>query len=679
MEGADYTSPEKPTGTNNPDLERMSVDNCVVDASVSESDSVLYRGVNEHSSTKGAHTERETGTITFVDIFRDEVSVEGRTVPGSHTGGTPLADNVDRTRDDMMATGREPKILTFSDRVLYEAKKLRERMQRTRSEDPGHVTAGNNDSNASATTQPAGAADDFSPYTTWSSAGNRLPSGYEAGSNDRSRLRAADAYSELIMRSNARVMEWFRNRFNTIDASYSKRAMALGDLERYVIPIRPTQEPIEAINRAAEELELLRQENERLKGLVESTSQLKQRLEEAKANVEELANSLAIERKHNEENIKDKMTLQQRIAKYSEDLKNSREELDVLRVMHQNELEEYEKRKGEMLSNMAQLQKDITHINDNLFSCYKVIEAQKTEHTFLKKENEELKEELKKVRGDLRRLYETNSNLKSQNLSLIEINNRIRTKTLFKTDTADTCSTRGSCSSKASCVSRDEFVFFHVFNDTPSAASEFASTTRSGKDVKLNDHCGEHDVNGPMNAETLVSMSSMTKRAIAGDDGPKALCDAHKNIFETAADLSYGVRSNPLEATVTSKNGDEQGSEPTEDNRNSTVYGKITPSTRDDMSARNTYMVDHSTIYSVDGSTPNYVDMPSGRGLTTEDLSEVPSPFKSKNWLLEKVSRVSNRDSLEFLREKIRLITSQGCANFGVIEDQGSQPGGCLN
>ncbi|CDR96427.1 hypothetical protein, conserved [Babesia bigemina] len=657
----------------------MSVDNGVVDAPKLESGAVVHCGLSEQSSARGAHTERETSALSFVDIFRDEVGVEGRSVQGSHISGAPIADNVDRTRGDVMALGREPRKLTFSDRVLYEAKKLRERMQRTRSEDPGHVTAENHYANTSAVTQPAGAADDFSPYTTWSSARNRLPFDCETGGLGRSRLRAAEAYSELVLRSNAQVMEWFRNRFNSIDAAYSKRAIALVDLERSVIPIRLVQEPVEAVNRDTEELELLRQENERLKSLVESTTQLKQRLEEAKLNVEELENSLAIERKHNEENIRDKMTLQQRIAKYAEELKNSKDELDVVKVMHQNELEEHEKRKAEMLSNMAQLQKDITHINDNLFSCYKVIEAQKTEQTFLRKENEELKEELKKARGDLRRLYETNSNLKSQNLSLIEINNRIRTKTLFKTDTADTCSTRGSCSSKASCVSRDEFVFFHVFNDTPLAASEFASTTRSGNDVKLNDCCSDRAVEGTMNVETLGSMSCMTKRAVTADGGPKALCDAHKSIFETTEGLPYGAGPNPLGATATSDNGDEQGGKPAEDNRSTTVYGKITPSTRDDMSARNTYTLDHSTVYSVDGSTPNYVEMSEGRGLTTDDLSEVPSPFKPKNWLLEKVSRVSNRDSLEYLREKIRLITSQECKNFSIVGDQGSQPGGCIN
>ncbi|GIX62179.1 transport and Golgi organization protein 1 [Babesia caballi] len=635
---------------------------------VVENDNMVSSNVTADSVVDGAHTMEKAGVTSFVDIFGENPGSESCCTWSSGPVGGSGSEDVDQGRSMMPASEQDPNKLTFSDRVLYETKKLRKRLQRANSEVAGHVTPSGEAPWASVASQPAMETDDFSPYTAWAAARGFSPSYGGVNAFDARQQGGSGGCSARAMDPSDQIMEWFRNKQNFIDVAYAERAVLLASLKSPMKAVEDVAENVKTVASAVEEeLARVRQENDRLRHLVEGDAQLKQRLEESAATVDELENTLAIERKHNEENLKDKMVLQQRIANYSEELKNLNESMDMLKSVHRSEVEEHEKRKAELLAKVAQLQKDITHINDNLFSCYKVVEAQKTELAFLKKQNEELKDELKRCRGDLRRLYEANSSLKSQNLSLIEINSRIRTKTLFKMDTADTCSTRESCSSKASCISRDEFSFLHSYNNTPSAMCNYSDLGHSvGGDGRTN-RSHEHNMDTVRSADTLISIGNMTKRAISADTGAMASYDHHSSIFDAGGDMCREEegRGEKREAVDRVESGfvEPEGG----DLGAAVAYGSADAYLRGDVSNSGTYRVYHPSLYSADHSTQNYEDTLDGRSLTTEDLYEAPASVRSKSWLLEKVSRVSNRDSLDYLREKIKLITSQDCKGLGMV------------
>ncbi|GFE52842.1 kinectin isoform X1, putative [Babesia ovis] len=614
-------------------------------------------------SIDSAHPNDNPDSVNFVDIFGEDTNIQQSLSNDVDCGGCSDLDNAEPTAKGN-GTPLQHRKLTFSDRVLQEARKLRKRLQRTISEDAGHVTRVL-DNNASPAIRRAITAEHISSY-----ASRNVIGAIGAGYKDLGKMEefpivsSSTACNNLRMRSNAQIMEWFRNRYNTIEAAYSGRAVALGTLQNLkvtplsvessgLLPEREESSTQTPVPDPDVEKGCLQQQKERIITLEQMQIQLQQELEKARESVEELENSLAVERKHNEEGIKDKILLQQRIANYADEVKTLNESVDILKNMNNSEVEEHEKRKAEFLAKIAQLQKDITHINDNLFSCYKVIETQKTEQAYLKRENDEIKEELKKLKRELRRMYETNSNLKSQNMSLIEINNRIRTKTLFKDDGASTCSTRGSHSSKASYMSSDDFAFFHVFNDKPSSIPEYGEAAQLEKEIELNAVDGDNTFSG---MDSMTSISNMTKRTTTGDLSTNVIY-THGSIFGGAAksicDKDDGhLESSPAVSSDVPESVNQGGNYQT-----TLVYDNSGIYIDGDVTATGTFPVDRSTIYSADNSTLNCAESLNGRCLTTDDLSEGSCTVKNKNWLIEKVTRVSNRDSLDYLREKIKLIT----------------------
>ncbi|ORM41055.1 uncharacterized protein BXIN_0391 [Babesia sp. Xinjiang] len=618
------------------------------------------------SVVEGAHTKENLETARFVDIFVDTDTKGTFAANDTNNISASDADGIEPNSSVMPTPVLDSKKLTFSDRVLHEAKKLRQRLKRTVSADAEQVTRGVDRTNI-ATNRRAVTDSHLSPYTSLSATQAASPYHSEPTRYEDGPSVPTGGSAGLRMRSNIQIMEWFRNRFNAIDSAYAERAIALGELERCTISVNNRTEPTQAPSTdILEELERLKQENDRLNLVEETQSQLKQQLSEALANVEELENSLTIERKHNEENLKDKMLLQQRIANYADENKSLNESIDILKNMHSSEVEEHEKRKAELLAKVAQLQMDITHINDNLFSCYKVVEAQKTEHAYLKRENDELKEELKRLRRDLRQMYETNSSLKSQNLSLIEINSRIRTKTLFKTDTAETCSTRVSSVSKTPGVARDDFAFFHVFNDTPSAVRECPNMDSGGKDADKNELNSAHNIDTMRSVDTFASSSSVIKRTVTDEYGPNRIYNP-KNIFGDEETQSFKVNGEGMGTAFVEHSDTPEGANQHDDMSCTVAYNNTERYVSSDASSRGTYRVDHSTVYSAGNSTPYCVESLDGRSLTIDALSEGSITVKNKSWLIERVSRVSNRDSLDYLREKIKLITSQECRDIGMV------------
>ncbi|EDO07751.1 hypothetical protein BBOV_III001840 [Babesia bovis T2Bo] len=548
------------------------------------------------SVVDSTHTAESKEPVIFVDIFGDETNTQLAT--SSIDSSRSLGLDSQKPCESPVVTSRQHKKITFSDRVLHETKKLKQSISRTVSEDAGHVTA----------------RDDVSPSPILRRA---ITADHNASplSRDVHRAVASEyahaARSSLRMKSNEQIMQWFRNRYDSIDAAYSGRASTIAALEQLKLVTRLNAESQTDDHVTSDDL---KHANEQVESLEQKATELQAELDKARSNVEELENALAVERKHNEEHIKDKMLLQQRIATYSEESKTLNESLDIIKNMHNSEIEEHEKRKAELMSRITQLQKDVTHINDNLFSCYKVVEKQKTEYNYLKRESDELKEEVKKLRRDLRRMYECNSSLKSQNMSLIEINNRIRTKTLFKDDGSATCSTRGSATTKSSYIGNDEFSLCSFFDDRPTTIPEYSCMDNASE-----------------------PMSSMTKRT--STDDVRSCAIYNRSIFD---EVKPNVDSSTEQPEVYTSTGALT---------NMYTFG--------DVSTAGTYRVDHSTVHSADNSTLNLSESPAGRSLVLDDLSEGSISVKNKNWLLEKVSRVSNRESLEHLREKIRLLACE--------------------
>lgn len=626
-----------------------------------------------HDGTEGmvptagpAHAKGIANALNFVDIFGTDTSMTGLCNWGASDVSAADGSDVVGTRRGTSDETHMPKRLTFSDRVVHEARKLKQRLHRSHTENPGHVTPTAKTSGRISCAQYPVNDDEFLPYTAWVGGHVLKKDCMNSFSPAINRNFTAGGRSPLRMQSDAQVMEWFRNKFNLIESTYNDRAAAISSL---AIREERVDEPMEAVTSTLEEeIKQLREENERLKALESIDAQRRQELSEALSKVEELENTLAVERKHNEENLKDKMVLQQRITNYAEELKNLNESMDIVKAMHTSELEEHENHKAELLSKIAQLQKDVTHFNDNLFSCYKVIESQKTEQSYLKEQNCTLNDELRRLKLDVRRLYEANSNLKSQNLSLIEINNRIRTKTLFKADVTDTCSTRGSCSSKASYISNDDFSFFHVINDTPSVnlCSDYGDSVQETKQSCYTGRSSDqHD--GLLKCSAAVgTISSMSKRVTTEDKDVGQFYGKQGGVDYSASARQEDIRR--CNAVVGSGNILLAGSYNKHDKDGSTTHSSNNDfSGKGDASTKDTCIVDHSTVYSADNSTPNYVEALSMRDLSTDSLGESSRGLTNKSWLLEKVSRISNRDSLDYLKEKIKLITSQECKTTSLV------------
>ncbi|KAK1444855.1 hypothetical protein BgAZ_107610 [Babesia gibsoni] len=623
-------------------------------------------GSSEHSKDVGsghspiatplaAHTSDKCDVVRFVDIFGTD---EGTLSPLTNDGMKVYCNDSFHstpTRQRMPPHTTSKKKLTFSDRVVNEAKKLRQRLQKGMAENPGHTTPATPTLRGLNAPRSADIDDDISPASGWLSAYATSQANKECPGSCIPKILQDKGYTQLFMRADAKVMEWFRNKFNSIDETYGTLAQAICELSKAPVPSSESIDQSPATTKALEDVKLLKEEIEHMKAKVEEDGDLREKLAEATANVEELENKLAVERKHNEENLKDKMILKQRIDDYSRELKNLQESLDIIKTMRVSEMEENEKHKAELLSKISQLQKDVTHFNDNLFSCYKVIESQKTDNTYLKKDNEILCDEVKRLKSDMRRLYETNSSLKSQNLSLIEINNRIRTKTLFKSETPDTCSTRDTCTSRISWPSKDELPFLPLFNESPSI-NLCNDYTNSINECKQSQRVVNQMVNSSLNSSGMATMASMAKRASTMEECTGYMYETHKDITKSPEFTLPGISENG-KALVSSDN---QGSHTLDDsflvqngnNRNDHDTDK------GDATANNTCIVDHSTIFSVDHATPNYVETINAMDLTTDSKTIPLTGLSNKTWLIEKVSRVSNRSSLEYLKEKIKLITS---------------------
>ncbi|EKX73277.1 conserved hypothetical protein [Theileria equi strain WA] len=359
----------------------------------------------------------EVDNVTrYIDIFQDSDEYESELYGLRETRND---FNYQRDSDDLYRTSARQ--LTFSDRVAKERLKLQsnKRSGSLRSSSARSYRYYN----------PLERSARFDRFI-----GRRIPHRIECELEMPSDQTDMAVYRDLDSCSDKIAL-----RHSKIDSRLNAQVNYIKTVQNSIRIKKPQTETRLENKRLEEENKLLKAENEKVMKELEFTKQ----------NLQNMESDLIIERKHNQEALKDKIQLQNKINLYSQENKSLISSQEIIQNMHKNEIDELNKRKFELSNKVAVLQKDLDYFKDNLQESHKINENLKSEITTLLETLKNDKHELQRLKNENKRLMEDNSIYKSQNSSLIEINDRLRSRSLFRSQNVNT-SCDNSCKSNSS-------------------------------------------------------------------------------------------------------------------------------------------------------------------------------------------------------------------------------------
>uniref|UniRef100_A0A3B0MS44 Uncharacterized protein n=1 Tax=Theileria annulata TaxID=5874 RepID=A0A3B0MS44_THEAN len=399
----------------------------------------------------------------------------------------------------------------------------------------------------------------------------------------------------------------------------------------------------------AENENLLSKQERLVSELDELKSENQQKLEKIKSlqiEVEDLKSDLIVERKQNEHLLKDKVDLQNRLNLLTKENKSLLSSQEIMQNMYKNEIEELKGKKNELSGKISKLESDLDYFRDNLQESHKMNEILKSEISSLKELYKNESASFQKLKIENKRLMENNSAYKSQNYSLIEINDRLRNRTFFRIHSGEASTTNTSTATNANFTDTNSRLSFD------SNSGLFSPNTGDTK-------------NSPSNSVSTLTqhsnyLSKVTQKSHVNKDIEEGF--PFYQISE-AFNLNHSDPNSPnsLDSTLTNQD--------TLVSNSNNLDLILTPDNQTSIdrlaSVDNVLVIGSQANYTFSNSLGevNLGDLKSDSLTLRKDTSFNPTT----KWVTDRVSRTSNLEALENLREKIKNITTDsGMHNFGV-------------
>ncbi|UKK01096.2 hypothetical protein MACK_001909 [Theileria orientalis] len=388
-----------------------------------------------------------------------------------------------------------------------------------------------------------------------------------------------------------------------------------------------------------EKLLQVQQENEKL--LYDNKHNC-ETIKNLKIDIENAQSDLIVERKQNVQLLKDKAELQNKISILSKENMSLLTSQEMMQNMHNNEVEDLNNKKAELSTRISELQKDLDFFRDSLQESHKMNEILRSEMTSLIDVYKTDKESLQKLKVENKRLMENNSIYKSQNYSLIEINDRLRKRTLFCNHTGELSTTNSSTITNLSSGIN--------FQSTPTLCSPNASQSSYDSDSLQDMHgCSEQYINS--NEHTALADANILEQSLQLSNISKSFHELTSS--RNSLNNSYSNTSSP--------NSNTNASNSTSMVSNTCQLDLVFNSIDD-----NNTNINSNSPFSILGST---YSSPYKESSDTKDIDvnesygifnlinndKIANP--TTKWVTDRVSRKSSMDALESLRYKIRSIS----------------------
>ncbi|EAN30488.1 hypothetical protein TpMuguga_03g00647 [Theileria parva strain Muguga] len=422
---------------------------------------------------------------------------------------------------------------------------------------------------------------------------------------------------------------------------------------------------VKSNNNAKNEALLAMQENEKLiaenENLLSKQEKLSSELEELKTEneqklerikslqikVEDLQSDLIVERKQNEHLLKDKVDLQNRLNLLTKENKSLVSSQEIMQNMYKNEIEELKVKKNELSGRISKLEADLDYFRDNLQESHKMNEILKSEIATMKELYKNESASLQKLKIENKRLMENNSVYKSQNYSLIEINDRLRNRTIFRSHSGEATTTNTSTATNANFTDTNSRLSFD------SDSGLFSPNTGDTK-------------NSPTNSVSTVTQPSSYLTKLA----PKS--HLNKDIEEgfpfyqlsETFNLNHSDPNSPNSLDSILTNHDTIISNP------NSVDLILTPNGQDSIdrlaSVNDVLVVNSQSNYTISDAITQ-VNLSDVNPNDSSTLRNETNFNPTTKWVTDRVSRTSSLEALENLREKIKNITTDsGIQNVNI-------------
>nr|PVC50967.1 hypothetical protein MACL_00001890 [Theileria orientalis] len=424
--------------------------------------------------------------------------------------------------------------------------------------------------------------------------------------------------------------------YNQILEKHKRIANALSDQKEIIRDIKFNSNRTSATNEKLIQVQL---ENAKL---LSDNQENIETIKNLKIDIENAQSDLIVERKQNEQLLKDKVELQNKISILSKENRSLLTSQEMMQNIHNNEVEELNSKKAELSSRISELQNDLDFFRDSLQESHKMNEILRSEMTSLIDVYKNDKDSLNKLKLENKRLMENNSIYKSQNYSLIEINDRLRKRTLFCNHTGEFSNTNSSTITNLSSDLN--------LQSTPTAFSPNASHSSYVSESLQDIHAGS-DAHVNANANLSVTDVHSLDHSLSASNfstGLNELCssvNSHDNSYYKSVSPNSNTNSSTSTAIVS----------------NSCHLGLVFNSI-DDNSA---YIKNNGTLSNMGSpfscqynETSDSMGVDANQSYAIANLitnDKIANP--TTRWVTEKVSRQSSMDGLESLRDKIRSIS----------------------
>ncbi|BAM40958.1 conserved hypothetical protein [Theileria orientalis strain Shintoku] len=400
--------------------------------------------------------------------------------------------------------------------------------------------------------------------------------------------------------------------YNQILEKHKRIANALSDQKEIIRDIKFNSNRTSATNEKLIQVQL---ENAKL---LSDNQENIETIKNLKIDIENAQSDLIVERKQNEQLLKDKVELQNKISILSKENRSLLTSQEMMQNIHNNEVEELNSKKAELSSRICELQNDLDFFRDSLQESHKMNEILRSEMTSLIDVYKNDKDSLNKLKLENKRLMENNSIYKSQNYSLIEINDRLRKRTLFCNHTGEFSNTNSSTITNLSSDLN--------LQSTPTAFSPNASHSSYVSESLQDIHAGSDD---HVNANANLSVTDVHSL-----DHSLSAVSPNSN---TNSSTSTAIVSNSCHLGLVFNSIDDNSAYI---KNNGTLSNMGSPFSCQYNETSDSMGVDANQSYAI-------------ANLITNDKIANPTT----RWVTEKVSRQSSMDGLESLRDKIRSIS----------------------
>ncbi|UKJ88705.2 hypothetical protein MACJ_001949 [Theileria orientalis] len=423
---------------------------------------------------------------------------------------------------------------------------------------------------------------------------------------------------------------------NKIFEKHKRISNILSDQKEVIRDIKLNTNRTDVTN---EKLLKVQQENAKL---LSDNLQNCQTIKNLKIDIENAQSDLIVERKQNEQLLKDKVELQNKIGILSKENMSLLNSQEMMQNMHNNEVEDLNSKKAELSTRISELQNDLDFFRDSLQESHKMNEMLRSEMSSLIDVYKNDKESLQKLKVENKRLMENNSIYKSQNYSLIEINDRLRKRTLFCNHTGDFSTTNSSTITNLSSGIN--------LQSTPTACSPNGShSTYASNSLNNIDGTDQKYLNS--NGHNPVYDGNSLEHSLGVSNFPTAFHEL-RSVANTN-DNSYSINVSP--------NSNTRDSNSTSMVSNSCNLDLVFNSMDDNNANTNTNspfsVIGSSYSSPYNNSSDNKdIDVNESYGIVNLINNDKISNPTTK-WVTDRVSRKSSMDALESLREKIRSIS----------------------